>query len=277
MRLQSLLALGFAVKASSLFVLLPLYIYPGPPDTPVWQPLYDAIAAYPTVQWQIIVNPNSGPGNNACPGTANVAADIYYQAAIAKLNGYANVVTLGYVDVAYGDIPVATIEANVDIYASWAACPGVDVSIDGIFFDDFVNQTSGAVTTAFANTISTYAIDKLPSAVTPIVFNPGSVIPAENQPAAFFTHASTVVDFENYASEYSTPGTMNTLLTTEGAGSLAKSAILIHDAPTTLDPTPWIHAMIANGVQAAYISQDPSWNAINGTLLNQIAAAITTG
>jgi hypothetical protein len=42
-------------------VILPLYTWPS---DGAWDPVYDALVAYPEVDFNVIVNPNSGPGNS---------------------------------------------------------------------------------------------------------------------------------------------------------------------------------------------------------------------
>jgi len=54
------------VPASSLFILLLLYTYPDN-SAATWPDVFSAVAAYPAVQWQIIINPNSGPGTSPEP------------------------------------------------------------------------------------------------------------------------------------------------------------------------------------------------------------------
>jgi hypothetical protein len=47
--------------ASSTSILVPLYVWPE--DDSTWEPVFNAISSYPDVQFQVIVNPNSGPGD----------------------------------------------------------------------------------------------------------------------------------------------------------------------------------------------------------------------
>merc|ERR1711977_487590 len=70
-------------------VLLPLYIYPLPK---AWDPLYTAIESHPTLDFTIIINPNSGPGKTGLP-------DEDYSREIARLSKYPNVYMVGYVRV----------------------------------------------------------------------------------------------------------------------------------------------------------------------------------
>ena len=94
--LRVLALTGLCAPVLSSFVLLPLYIYPSPT---AWAPVYDAVQNNPTVKFQIVVNPNSGPG--AYPPDAS------YIDGVSKLNSYPNVLTIGYVATTYGQRPYA--------------------------------------------------------------------------------------------------------------------------------------------------------------------------
>lgn len=52
--------LAFVSLVSSTSILVPLYVWPE--DDSTWAPVFNAISSYPDVQFQVIVNPNSGPG-----------------------------------------------------------------------------------------------------------------------------------------------------------------------------------------------------------------------
>lgn len=73
-------------------ILLPLYIYPL---QGAWDFVTTAVAKYPDVPFNIIVNPNSGPG------VTDDYPESDYIDAVASLNVYPNVNLLGYVDTAY--------------------------------------------------------------------------------------------------------------------------------------------------------------------------------
>lgn len=159
------------LPATSLFILLPLYEYPGQ-SASAWSNVTAAIAAYPKVQWQVIINPNSGPGTspNSYPTDAN------YITGISKLNSYPNVITLGYTDTGFTQTPYAQVISNISTYAYWASYTKANISIGGIFFDDVSNSGAKATLTYYHNA-SAYAYANVPSDVTPIVLNPGSLGP----------------------------------------------------------------------------------------------------
>ncbi|KAL8877909.1 MAG: hypothetical protein Q9198_004168, partial [Flavoplaca austrocitrina] len=128
-----IISLIFAIPCHSLFILLPLYLYPGT-SASAWSNVTAAIAADENVQWQIIVNPNSGPGTY--PPDAN------YISAISKLNSYPNVVTVGYVATGYTQVSYESLTAQIDVYAQWASYPDADISVAGIFFDEVSNTAT---------------------------------------------------------------------------------------------------------------------------------------
>ncbi|KAF2709035.1 hypothetical protein K504DRAFT_433822 [Pleomassaria siparia CBS 279.74] len=115
-------------------VLLPLYIYP---DHGAWDVLHTTIVENPTLDFIIIVNPNSGPG--APPWWPN--AD--YVREIPKLSAQPNVQTLGYVATTYCKRPISEVFDDVEMYASWSKTPGLGVG--GIFFDETPNLFSEEV------------------------------------------------------------------------------------------------------------------------------------
>lgn len=277
--LRLFIAFALALRASSIVILIPLYVFPtASPNS--WQPLYDAIASNPGVQWQIVINPNTGPGPDLCPGApGNTVATRGYQNGIAKLHSYPNTAVLGYVDTRHGRKSVDDVIADIDIYASWWNCRGAKVSIDGIFFDDFANDTAIApvnqMTTAYAQAISEHVYDTIPSDAATVIFNPGHLI--SSQTSTFFSYADTIVTFESPASSYSSPGTLNSIRSMEGSLPPGQSAILIHSAPPSLNPQAWVQDMISQGVGAFYITQSTRYNSLNGRLLAQLAAAVAAG
>lgn len=132
------------------FVLLPLYIYPSPPSR--WYPLFEAAKAHPDVTFRVVINPDSGPGYDSCPGEEFVTA-------MSQLNAISNIETLAYVHTAITEQicydssgsqaicvcsqDMEALQQNITTYAGWAAsgCSpdgsnDNDIHIDGIFFDE---------------------------------------------------------------------------------------------------------------------------------------------
>ena len=249
----------FILPTISTFILVPLYIYPDS-DASAWVNLTNTIAAYPTVQWQVIVNPNSGPGTTGYP-------DSNYIPAIAKLNSYPNVITLGYVDTQYTSRAISAVETDIQTYASWSGYQQADISIKGIFFDD-VKNTDSTSTYTYYQTITDYAKETVSPNLHPIIFNPGTLAPAQ-----LFSYADTIVEFENQYSNYNGQTTDLTI----PQQYRSQSDIIINSTPDGADVGSIVHTIIQDGIAGVYLSRDPSYNTLDGTLLNQLAAAVQAG
>lgn len=272
-----------AAQSSAISILLPLYVYPED-SLAAWNSagLFSTIAAYPDVQWQIIVNPASGPGNtsaNPYPdsnyiGTFTRLSRIYSQpliffsAGISKLNSYSNVQTIGYVDTATGGRPYSSVTADIQAYANWANYSPKNIAVKGIFFDDFTVSTTQASYT-YASNIANYAHEHVSGAS--VIFNPGGLSPVK-----YFDYADTIVEFENYYSDYASPKTISSI--SASGAPLGNSAVLIHDTTATsatIDSL--VHTLNADGVEFIYFTQDCCYNAINAAFLLSLAAAVNAG
>lgn len=260
--LPLLAPLALALPTSSLFILLPLYIYPDT-SASAWSSATAAIAAYPKVQWQVIVNPDSGPGTTGYPTDQN------YITGISMLNSYPNVKTLGYVDTSNTNRAYSAVVSDIDVYASWANYPNTsyNISIAGIFFDDVNNTVSEAVTTYMHNA-SAYAYATVPSDITPVVFNPGALAPT-----TLFSYCDTMVEFENVSSIYENDSTIATI----PSAYRGQSAIVVHDTAPSTNVKSLVHTMAVDGIEAMYFTSDCCYNALNGTLLMQLAEAVQAG
>jgi hypothetical protein len=249
--------LFFALPTSSIFILLPLYVYPDS-DASAWAPVTSAIAAYPSVQWQIIINPDSGPGSPPTP-------DSNYIAGIAELNSYENVRTLGYVDTAHATRALADVKSDIDVYAEWAEYADANITVDGIFFDDAVNYAIDTDYT-YMRCAANYAYDKIPTDTTYVIFNPGAVSPTQ-----YFDYADTIVEFEDVYANYAGQTTIDTF----PDGYVPQSGILVHDTPTdATNIQSLVDTMITDGVGAVYFTYDCCYNSLSSTLLDEIAYAI---
>lgn len=273
-----------AAQSSAISILLPLYIYPGD-SVATWNSadLFSTIAAYPSVQWQIIVNPNSGPGNTSAmpyPDSNYIGAFVsplirlqpltFISAGISQLNSYANVKTIGYVDTAYANRPYSSVIADIEAYAAWANYSPENIAVHGIFFDDFTISTTQASYT-YAQNISAYTYANFPGAS--VVFNPGS-----QSPTQYFDYCDTILDFEGYYADYQNKTTISSI--SASGAPLGKSAIVIHDTPTTATAAnidSLIHTMNADGVEFMYFTQDCCYNAIDAAFLLSLAAAVNAG
>ncbi|KAL8766981.1 MAG: hypothetical protein Q9209_006393 [Squamulea sp. 1 TL-2023] len=259
MHLSHLSFLLLILPCHSLFVLLPLYLYPDDTSASAWSNVTATIAAYPEVQWQVIVNPNSGPGTY--PPDAN------YIAGLSKLNSYRNVITLGYVATNYTQIPYTTVASEIDGYAEWATYADANISVGGIFFDE-VNNTASDDVYAYYKNVADYAYAKVPSAVTPVIFNPGLPAPAE-----LFNYADTIVQYEGPFSSYKDVTTINTFQ----PGFNAQTAIVIYNTPSAADIKPSVDSMVQQGIQAVYYGVDCCYQVFSGQLLSSLASAVLAG
>ncbi|KAF2679269.1 hypothetical protein K458DRAFT_408306 [Lentithecium fluviatile CBS 122367] len=116
-------------------ILLPLYLWPG---DGAWEPLYSAVKAHPSVNFTVIVNPNSGPGSGELPDEA-------FLAEVPNLNAYNNVRTVGYVKTGYAQDALDGVLAEIGTYAAWAAkANDPAMGLDGIFFDETPNEYDAA-------------------------------------------------------------------------------------------------------------------------------------
>ncbi|KAJ5999458.1 hypothetical protein N7451_007268 [Penicillium sp. IBT 35674x] len=115
-------------------VVVPLYIYPL--DSETWAPLYAAIESNPGLEFLVIVNPNSGPGESPLP-------DANYAREVPRLNGYPNVYTVGYIRIDYCKKPHSEAYAEIEQYAGWSAqYDSTKLGVRGIFVDETPNHYS---------------------------------------------------------------------------------------------------------------------------------------
>ncbi|RMY72508.1 hypothetical protein D0863_04467 [Hortaea werneckii] len=133
----------------SSFILVPLYMFPFPG---AWDPLLQAAQNHPEINFQAIVNPDSGPGQGSCPGPE-------YSTALANLIAYPNIQTLGY--------------------ARWprAGCSspqgkGVNLHVDGIFIDEAPADVGDCW--AYMRDAANYAKHQMPWGANTVFFNTGT-------------------------------------------------------------------------------------------------------
>ncbi|KAF8142270.1 Spherulation-specific family 4, partial [Mycena galopus ATCC 62051] len=160
---------------------VPLYSYPETDAT--WEPLETAISTYPDIQFYVIVNPASGPG----------PTDTNYQAAVATLHAYTNVLLVGYVPTSYGARPLNNVTQDIDTYAGWPAATG----LAGIFFDE---TQAGLTQTYTAYTHAARNVTWSGRTTAYVILNPGEDIGASD----YYTLADQIVTFENTYAQYQT-------------------------------------------------------------------------
>jgi Spherulation-specific family 4 len=138
-------------------VILSLYIYP---NEGAWTPLYDAyplglgkltfrVDKYPSLPFYVIINPDTGPGNNT-------VLDPNYARELPRLNSKKNVQTIGYVRTTWASRNISDVLRDVNTYSSWADNKTADYKVHGIFYDETPNAYSPDIAT-FMNTIDQHA------------------------------------------------------------------------------------------------------------------------
>ena len=248
--------------ASAIDILLPLYLYPGDAAT-AWSPIFQTISTHPTTTFQIVINPNSGPG------TPSLLTDPNLITGISKLNAYPNVRTLGYVLTGYGHRANATVTADVDIYASWSASSqdGADIHLDGIYFDEVSNDATQANYDRMAS-FSRHARQSIRGAK--VVFNPGY-----RAPEPLFASCDLMVEFEHPLADYEAEGVLAQIPRTFAG----KSAVQILETPTTAGTdvaglvAGLVAAMEQRGLGAFFFGEDCCYKVWDGGLLEAMANA----
>lgn len=206
-------------------VLVPAYVYPLPG---AWNTLYSAVAKYPAVTFHIIINPNTGPGGSV--------PDASYEVALQTLREYSNVVLLGYVHTSWTTRSTDLVFADINAYANWAT---KGYALDGIFFDEAIQQLTSAAYTYMANitcyakeTIHTSALNSIPM----VYFNPGAI-----PDVRYYTLADYISVFEDSFANYLIAA--ETLETSMAGIPMARSAFLIHTLSSS-----WTQAQISSFV-----------------------------
>ena len=247
--------------ASAIDILLPLYLYPGDAAT-AWSPIFQTIATHLNTTFQIVINPNSGPG------TPSLLTDANLITGISKLNAYPNVRTLGYVLTGYGTRANTAVTADVDIYAGWSASqPGdADVHLDGIYFDEVSNDATQANYDRMAF-LSKHARQSIRGAAT-VVFNPGY-----RAPEPLFASCDLMVEFEHPLADYEAEGVLAQI----PPAFAGKSAVQILETPTgtagTTDVAGLVAAMEQRGLGAFFFGEDCCYKVWDGGLLEAMANA----
>lgn len=229
------------IQATQLLV--PLYLDPsqgiqdGSPTA--WNTIYTAVANNPSTQFQIILNPNNGPGNSK-PGYNNE-----YITGVAKLNAYPNVHTFGYVYTSYGARATAAVQTDIARWANWNNYTAKDISVKGIFFDEVPNHTKkGNTDVAYMGALQSYTrslFSRIPTFQT--FYNVGDLCAHTEY---FNNMADYVCIFEDVASKYS-----NAVLSTRlPAGMAAKSCVLLINYMASGLPSANVSSMLRYFVNA---------------------------
>ncbi|PPQ84719.1 hypothetical protein CVT26_014496 [Gymnopilus dilepis] len=241
----------------SVYAIVPLYIYP---TTGAWNTLFTSITANPSLSFHVVVNPNSGPGDTQFPNTD-------YVAAVAQLNSYSNVQTLGYVHTSWAARSIADVEADVDIYAGWAGYSGADIHMDGIFFDEAVAEYN-TTTAAYISEISVHARSKLGAGRQTVVLNPGEVVDTR-----FYQTGDLINVFENAFSAFS----LSSLEADVPASVRANSTVMIYSfTGKAAKQTTTVDNLVDAGFGGVYVTTRPgytAWSSLWAQFTSSLAAA----
>ena len=250
-----LVSLYLALPLNCIFIIFPLYLYPG--DNGIaWSDVTSTIDAYAGVQWQIVVNPNSGPGTSSYPSDPNIISGL------AKLNSYSNVNTVGYVDTAHGQKDISLVNAETDVYASWAGY-STNISIGGIYFDDVSSEESSSMY-SYYETVAAHARSSMKTSAH-VVFNPG-----DRAPTQLFSYADTIVEFEDSLANYQSEGIIEQI-PTQFRG---QSALQIYSTPEGTDVGNLISTMAQSGIEAVYFGEDCCYKVYSKALIQDMAEAV---
>ncbi|KAH9894414.1 Spherulation-specific family 4 [Cubamyces lactineus] len=235
-------AVTAAAATLSSGVLVPLYIYPsGGPDCANWAPLFKSIAAHPTVPFWVVINPNSGPGNNGGQAPKE------YQQCIPLLRA-SNVVVLGYVHTSEGSTKrQAGVTQDVNTYAGWKS----SYKPDGIFFDEVSGKSKDLTT--YKNFVS-HARPLFNNGKGFITLNPGAA-PSDT---SYYGITDLLLSAEDFYKDFS-PNQLSLGPSTPPS----KQAIVLTDGPSS-PPTSLISQVITKDhVKAFYITTDSQANGGN--------------
>ncbi|KAF8910526.1 Spherulation-specific family 4 [Gymnopilus junonius] len=236
------------------YALVPLYIYP---TTGAWNTLFTSISANPSLTFQVVVNPNSGPGDTQYPNSD-------YVAALVQLNSYPNVQTLGYVHTSWAARSIADVEAEVDIYAGWAGYTGADIHVDGIFFDEAVAEYNTS-TLNYINSISAHARSQLGAGRQTVVLNPGEVVDTR-----WYATGDVINVFENSFAAFS----LSTLEAAVPSSVRKNSTVAIYSfTGTAAQQTTTVDSLVAAGFAGVYVTTQNGYT-VWSTLWAQFTSAL---
>ncbi|OOQ85259.1 hypothetical protein PEBR_26942 [Penicillium brasilianum] len=249
-------ALSMASAVSSTAIILPLYVWPINDST--WSPVYDAISSHPDIEFQVIVNPDSGPGDTTYPD-ANLITGI------STLNSYDNVHVIGYIRTNYAECAQAEVDSQIAVYSGWSSYTAKNISVSGIFFDE-APRTNENTKIAYMQSISATAKS---SNLNTIVFNPGTTLEEESA-AEYFEAAGLIVEFEKPYSEWTSIIPADQFSSSETYG---KDAMIVYSAPLTADYEAVVQEARGMGLGAVYLTSSDNYMSLD--TVPKLAASFT--
>jgi hypothetical protein len=249
---------GPAAQAAAAF-LLPLYDISGAD----WQSACSGLAGTNSLVIADIGNPGG-------PGTAKNAA---WASNIGTCGG-THVGVLGYVDTGFCQIPLSTVESQIDSWYSWYGSAG----LSGIFFDEAANPVDPGATSdclsqsidalSYYRTIAAYAHAK--AGTQTVTFNFG-VNPVSNWPLSSAVpdqNADVAVIFEDPYSDfvnYGGSGTAWSPAQWESSFGPQHFSVLAYDATGTGQPGTFCAAVLRQNVGRVYVAPNSGWNTLPPT------------
>jgi hypothetical protein len=256
LRLSLQLLFCFVPNILAAYITFPLYIGPSPS---AWAPLYSAIASNPGLLFQLIINPNSGPGSAQYPSSA-------YITALAKLNKYPNVQLIGYVHVSYCNRNITQVESDVSTYAGWANYPGANIHLGGIFFD----EAPAAYTTydfSYLTNVTTYARTAFGGGH--LNLNPGTLCDSR-----YFALVDTINVFESPYSDFNTKTTLSSIPVAERS----KSTVIIYGfGGNTKQQASLVTTIASSGVSGVYITTTGGYSSFSKYWTQFVSEVAATG
>lgn len=177
------------VAISALAVALPLYLWPS---KTAWAPYDQTFGANPHVKFNVIVNPNDGPGPKVL--------DPAYVQGVQMLNSHSNIRSYGYVHTQHATRDIGEVIADIDQYSYWHG--NYSINIGGIFIDEAPDGTdplTGKSTMThdlqYMNQLYTHIKARMPQGHAQVWTNPGTPVDAR-----FYQYADTLTAYETYYS-----------------------------------------------------------------------------
>jgi hypothetical protein len=90
------------------------------------------LEARPDLKFNVVVNPNNGPGDGLVPNEQ-------YTEALTKLGSYSNARMLGYVRTGYATRDIDDVIREINVYAGWSSNSS-SLAMQGIFLDEAPHQ-----------------------------------------------------------------------------------------------------------------------------------------
>lgn len=242
------------------YVLVPLYLWPSPG---AWDPLYKQIDAHPNVHFQVIVNPDNGPGvsGNAGPGPE-------WTSALTTLNSKPNVKTVGYVHVEWTKRPAAEITSEIDTYAHWSCDP--KTKINGIFFDE-APDSAAPDKLSYMHDVTAHARLRFPDRQSDrMLFNPGCPVPA-----VYYDLADEIVAFEDDYPNFSASGSKFPMADVKQPYK-HKSVLMVNGfTGSAAEQGKLLQGMVSNNFTGVWVSTLDDYSRFSGLwaqLIEQLAA-----